>query len=305
MLYEWEEYRRWQGMITPLYPSSWQALEVKIRDYYEELEKNSHEARYEGLYEDGELVRPSIVDINRQRITGEIGPDQWRSWREQIQSGLGEVGRALGESPAYKDVPKTFEERAAWMEHKGMPTPTMSPDQELLYYYYELEPKYKYNWDSGRMEMDFDTYYSQIDILLESLDETKRQVLLSRIQLDWTPFERLYWTVSREYLRPYRNVKEVVMSQYSDEEIRQIRRYEVARGKEREQLKEVIGPDGQKLIAGFNARVREARQRLRYIDPQLDAWSYFWGNTDTLLTTEAELIYRQLEDEYLTEDMIQ
>jgi len=305
LLYEFESYRRWQGITTPLYPSSWQALEIKIRDYYETLEKNFNQARREGIYEDGELVRPSIVDLNRQLVSGEIGPDQWRAMRSDIQSKLAEVARVLGETPAYKDVPKTLEEREAWLREKGIPLPTYGPDQELLWYYYELEPEYKYNWDSQRMELDFDTYYSKIDILLDSLNEAQRQRLIDRIQLDWTPMERLYWSVSREYFRPYRNVRSVVLNQYTDEQRQQIRRFEVARGAEREELKQLIGPDGKKLISGFNERVREARQRLRYLDPDLDAWSYFFGNTDTFITGAAKEKYEQLKKRYLTEDMIE
>ena len=305
LLYEFESYRRWQGITTPLYPSSWQALEIKIRDYYEALEKNSTQARREGVYEDGELVRPSIVDLNRQLVSGEIGPDQWRAMRSDIQSKLGEVARVLGETPAYKDVPKTLEEREAWLREKGIPLPTYGPDQELLWYYYELEPEYKYNWDSQRMELDFDTYYAKVDILLESLDESHRQRLLDRIQFDWTPMERLYWSASREYFRPYRNIRTIVLNQYTDEQRQQIRRFEVARGAEREELKQLIGPDGKKLISGFNERVREARQRLRYIDSDLDAWSYFFGNTDSFITKTAEDKYNQLKERYLTEDMVE
>ncbi len=305
LLFEFEAYRRWQGITTPLYPSSWQMMEIKTKDYYETLEKNSHEARYEGVYEDGELVRPSIVDINEQLVNGVIGPDQWRSMREKIVSSLGEVGRALGDTPAYKDVPKTLEEREAWMAEKGVPLPTYGADQELLWYYYELEPEYTYNWESDRMELDFDTYYAKIDILLESLDEAHRQRLLDRIQLDWTPMERLYWTISREYFRPYRNIRNIVLEQYTDEQKRQIRRYEVARGAEREQLKQIQGPDGQKLIAGFNAKVREARQRLRYIDPELDAWSYFFGSTDSFITKEAQDRYKELVSERMNLAIVQ
>ncbi len=307
LLYESEAYRRWQGVATPLYPAGWQALEIKIKDYYDTLEKNSHDARYVGVYDSdtGELVRPSMAEVNRQFVEGTIGPDQWKSMRSEIQSSLAESARALAESPAYKGVPKTLEERTAWLAEKGVPAPTLGPSQELLDYYYELEPEMKYNWDSDRMELDFDTYYAQVDILLDSLDEAHRQRLLDRIQLDWTPMEKLYWTVSREYFRAYRNIRTIVMAQYSDEEKKQIRRFEVARGSEREALQDIEGPEGDKLISGFNSKVREARQRLRYVDPTLDAWSYFFGNTDSFLTDDAKAQYSELVKQYMTSEMVQ
>lgn len=305
MLYGYEAFRRAQGVITPLYPASWQDIEVKTKDYWEELSNNYHEARYEGVYdEEGELLQPSIVDLNQQRVDGVIGPDQWKAGLSNILGGLGAVADKLGQSPAYKDVPKTLEERVAWLEEKGIPLPTYGPDQELLWYYYEIEPELTYNWESDRMELDFDTYYAKIDALLVSLDESQRQRLLDTVHYDWTPLEILYWTISREYFRSYRNTRNVVLRQYTDEQIQAIRRFEVARGAERDELRNIPGPDGRKLISGFQARVRDARRRLRYIDPELDAWSYFWGNTDSFITSNSKQIYEGLTEQYLTQEMV-
>jgi len=304
LLYEFETYRRWQGVTTPLYPAGWQALDIKTADYYQAVEKIYEDARYTGTYKDGELVRPSMVEINQQLVDGIIGPDQWKAARSDIQGSLAEAVRILGESPAYKDVPKTFEERAKLLEERGIVTPTQTPDQELLYYYYELEPKLTYNWESDRMELDFDTYYAYVDILLESLDTAHRERFLQRVQSEWTPMEKLYWQTSREYLKPYRNLRNVVLNEYTPEQVKLIRRYEVARGAEREELQEVLGPDGEKLISGFSRRVREARQRLRILDPELDAWLNFWGNTDTVMSKEGAEIYENLRKQYLTEQMV-
>lgn len=304
LLYEWETYRRWQGVTTPLYPSSWQLLDVKIRDYYEELEKVYTEARTVGVYEDDKLIRPSMVEMNRQFVEGEIGPDQWMGFRSDLVGSLAEAVRVLGESPAYKDVPKTFEERAKMLEERNIPTPTQTPDQELLYYYYELRPEYKWNWESQRMERDFDTYYAYIDILLESLDAPHRERLLQRIQADWTPMEKLYWQISRDFMRPYRNLRDIVLREYDPEQVQQIRRFEVASAAEREQLREIIGLEGEKLISGYQRRLREARMRFRILDPTTDAWLNFFGTTTKLLSTESGQIYEELRKRYLTKDMI-
>ncbi|KKK77650.1 hypothetical protein LCGC14_2851450, partial [marine sediment metagenome] len=258
LLYEFENYRKWQGIVTPLIPSGQQMMEVKIADYYDTIEKKYNEARRVGVYEDGELVRPSIVELNRQLVDGEIGPDQWKAARSDVVGGLSEAVRVLHDSPAYKGVPVTYEERAVYLAEKGIAIAALRPDQELLYYYYELQPEYKWSWESQRMERDFDTYYAHIDILLESLDATHRQRLLDRIQTDWTPMEKLYWQASREYMRPYRNLRSIVLAEYDPEQIQLIRRYEVASVTEREELQEVLGPDGEKLISGFNRRLREA-----------------------------------------------
>ncbi len=305
LLYDSESYRKWQGVSASLMPASWQAMDARIKDYWDILGKNSTDARRNGVYENGILVQPSIVDINRQWVEGEIGPDQWKSQRDAIQSRLSAGVDALANSSAYKDVPKTLDERVAWLTSRGIATPTYSPDQELLWYYYQLKPEVAYNPESGRNELDYDTYYAKVDALLGSMDTTYRQRLLDRIQLDWTPLEKLYWQVSREYLRSYRAIRDIVLNEYTDEQKQLIRRYEVARGAERETLQSAVGPDGSPLIAGFSAKVTEARKKLRLADPDLDAWSYFFGNTDSLLTSTAKVKYDEFTKKYLTEDMVQ
>ncbi len=154
------------------------------------------------------------------------------------------------------------------------------------------------------MERDFDTYYAYIDILLESLDAPHRERLLQRIQLDWTPMEKLYWQVSREFMRPYRNLRGIVLAEYSPEEIQQIRRFEVAPVAEREQLRD-IGPEGDKLISGYQKKLREARLRLRVLDPTMDAWLNFFGTTTSLLSVESNQIYDEFRKKYLVKSMIQ
>jgi len=245
-----------------------------------------------------------MIEINRQFVEGTIGPDQWRAFRSSMQEGLSAAVDALGNSPAYKDVPKTFEERASLLEERGIVTPTQTPDQELLYYYYELKPELKYNWESDRMELDYDTYYAYIDALLESLNPAQKERFMERIQNDWTPMEILYWNFSRTYARPYRNLRSIVLNEYSDEEKQIIRRFEVARGEEHEALLEITGSDGQKLISGFQSKLRDARLRLRMLDSELDAWLYFFGTTDKLLTTRSEETYNNLAKQYMTPAMI-
>jgi hypothetical protein len=303
LLYSMDSFRRWQGVTTSLYPSSWQALDVKIRDYYETLDSIYTDARNNGIWENGVQLKPSMVEVNNQLISGTIGPDQWKSQRDNIYEGLAEASRALGNSPAYKDVPKTLDERESMLTERNTPLPTYGPDQELLWYYYELQPEYTYDWESARMVYDYDTYYAKIDALLSSLTEPHRARLLQRIQADWTPLEQLYWQVSRDYLRAYRNVKGIVLNQYSDEERQILKRYEVARGDEREQLGSILSSSGNTLVSEFTSSVSSARQRLRILDPELDAWLYFWGTTDKFNSIAAEEKYNELKSKYLTPSM--
>ncbi len=304
IIYEQEAYKRWQGVTTPLYPSTWQQEDVAVKDYYEKVEQLYDDARHTGIFdEQGNLVQPAITELTRQWVSGEIGPDQWVSGRGEVLDHASAASLEIGKRD-YPDVPKTLEQREARYKERGYPLMTYTPDQEMLYLYYELKPEYKWDWDRDRYAYDFDVYFAKIDALLESMQGEFRQRFEDRIQYDWTPMEKLYWQISREYLRPYRLIRNLVLEQYTPEQQELIRRYEVARGDERTEIRETPGPEGRLLVSHFTSTLREARQRYRMLDPTTDAWAYFFGSTDTLLSTQSKTTYKQLEKQYLTPMMI-
>lgn len=300
ILYEMESYKRWQGVTTALYPSTWQAQDIRRSEYYETVDNIFDDSRRKGVFDsEGNLIQPSLQEVTRQWVAGEIGPDQWVSMRGEILDGASDATNEVG-NRLYPDVPKTLEEMEEFYKSRGTLPPIKSPDQEIMYIYYQLKPEYRWNWDKERFEYDFDTYYALIDAMISTLKGEFKQRFLDRIQYDWLPMERLYWEISREYLRPYRLVRNAVLEGYPPELQKLIMRFEVARGQERQAIMDVVGPDGRKLISGFNSQLREARQRLRMIDPELDAWCYFFGVTDTLLSAEATEIYDRFKKEHLT-----
>ncbi|KKM04894.1 hypothetical protein LCGC14_1759620 [marine sediment metagenome] len=305
VLYELDMYKAWAGVTTPLYPSSWQEEDRAVMNYYRDVEAMYDDARVSGLTdEQGNLVSPSVQTLNAQMVSREIGPEQWVSMRGDLISKISTAASEIGKR-IYPDVPKTIEEREVRYAERNIPAPTFTPDQELLYKYYELKPEYKWDWEAGRFTFDFDTYYAMIDVIISGLKGPWREQFVERIQYEWTPMERLYWDTSREYLRPYRLVRNAVMMDYDDEQKRVIRRYEVAHGTERKELLEVIDPrTGNKLISQFNADLRGKRKNLRMVSPTLDAWLNFWGKTDKLLTPEAESIYTKLQKDFMTPEMI-
>jgi hypothetical protein len=99
--------------------------------------------------------------------------------------------------------------------------------------------------------------------------------------------------------------RNLVLEQYSPEQRQQITRFEVARGQEREDLKQLPGPEGNKLISGFESKVREVRLRMRFLDPELDAWAYFFGLTDTFVTKKSETTYNDYTDRFLNLSMME
>jgi len=46
------------------------------------------------------------------------------------------------------------------------------------------------------------------------------------------------------------------------------------------------------LISSFRSDVSDARVAMRYANPYLDAWLYFWNRVNSFQTTEAEEAYK-------------
>lgn len=303
LLYSWEAYRRYQGVTTPLYPSSMQNMEIQITEYYEALQKAYDDARFYGVWEGGKQTAPSITDINQQLVDGDITPSQWRTLRGDIQAGLASYAKYLHQYN-YPDVPITFEERQARYAELGIVLPAATPDQELMWMYFETQPEWGVDPDTGVTGYNFDKYYAYIDILLQSLTPEYRERFLARVQKNWTPMEKLYWEFSKEYAAPYRNLGNIVLREFDSDSQDIIRQYRHSSGPERQELRNAVDSQGNKVIAAYESLLQEAHTKLRVLSPETDAWLNFFGYVTTFKTKEAERIYKDLESKYLTQTMV-
>src|SRR4030042_3846288 len=132
---------------------------------------------------------------------------------------------------------------------------------------------------------------------MDAMPDAVRSRFLDYTQRDWTPTQKVYWQVSRDFMRPYRNLRDTLIEQYTPEEQKIIHQYTHAEGAELEALK-AIEVDGQHLIAGFESKLRLVHENYRDISPETDAWLYFWGKTSTLRSKEAEVIYADMMRQY-------
>ena len=99
-------------------------------------------------------------------------------------------------------------------------------------------------------------------------------------------------------MQPYRNLREAVIDQYTEEQQTILRRYPRAEGVELDRLKATLGEAGQRLISDFEGKLRVARENLRHMSPELDAWLAFWGRTTAFKTSQAKNRYIQLMLQY-------
>jgi hypothetical protein len=304
IMYEIEQYERWSGIISPLMPSTWQEEDRRIREYWEAVENINDKARETGfLDEQGRVEIPPVTELNSLLVAGAISPEQWISMRGEA---LGRASAAISElkQEVYPDVPVTIEEREARFAERGIPAPTYHPGQEMLWLYYEQAPRWSWNWEAERYEWDFNSYYGAIDVIMKSLPEPYKQRFIDTIMFNWTPMEQLYWTINRDFLRPYRLARELIMKTLTPEERAIIKRYEVAKGVERTALMQELHSSGDKLVSWYSSQLRDVHETMRKLDPELDAWLMFWGVVDKNLTVESGEIYLELRSRFLTPEMV-
>ena len=300
-----EGYDRFRGIMTPLIPSGWQITDVRRAEYYDLIDKLFEQSRTSGLYDDqGRKTDKGVYELNTALVNGEISPSQWRSRVGDLKSKVSTVATQIG-ATEYSDVPKTFEELEELYRSRGEVVPPRSASQELLYEYYQMKPELRWDWESDTEEFDFDGYYARVDTLLDSLDEPFRSKFITRLQAEWSPAEILYWNASRDYLRAYRQVRNLVLQQYTPDQREAIRNYEVERSPaERERLRAVPDGKGGTIIATFRSDVKKIRENLRMAAPMLDAWLYFWDYVDSFKTSEAEMHWNTLLKNHMNQALI-
>ena len=302
---ELEALKLWAGATIPLQPSSLQAQQIRINQFWDEYER-IRDKQKTGFYDrEGELIQLGQEQLDdalmkwRRGEPGGIGPDQWVRMRGELQAYTRAQFETLSNSEKFKDVPVTLEERVKYMQEQRSIQPTFHPAQELLWLYYELQPELVFDEDTGQMVYDFDTYFSMVDWLIDAVPEPHRDRFIQMIQKDWTPLVTLRWEDSRRLLRPYRNVRIVELSQYDEEEQAIIKRYSSASATERQAMRNVLTDSGQKLISKYEADLTRVRRNLRLIYPHSNAVLSFWNPAIALLTPEAGVIYEELMEDRL------
>ena len=288
-----------QQNTAPLLPSLLGDIQAKTIEYYNEIEDIFANARTMGFFDTNDLTG---VDYQSKRPI-DIIEQEWRQGiitsaeaTREIQDVLSfavDSAKAVANIERFGGVPKTrFEREQFFMEH-NIPMPTWNAGQEILWEYYALEPKLKFNPDTGRTERDFDTYFATIDMMMELIGPEFGADLVSRIQADWANVQVLRWNDSREYLRPYKNVRSIVQRRMSDEDQLVIERFLRSEAAERQDIRAELRPDGRSPVAVWESEVSITRTNMRLINPDLDSVLLFWGETTGVLTQAAQDLYNQ------------
>jgi len=301
-----EGMQQWAGSSMPLQPLSYQYLQAKTDAAYRDMDKVRLQS-LDGFYDDkGELVTPGqnqIDEMLKKGLRGEeggISAAVWTSMRGDLKGKVANMIEGIKSSEKYRDVNFTMEERKeAMLKEQGIQV-TYHPAKEILNIYYDLKPEWRYDWDTGAYSWDFDTYYTLTDWLLDAVPDNYKDMIIKTIQNEMTDMEKLYWTTSRKYIRPYNATRAVGLRRYTSEEQSVIRDYErAATQTERQQLQEVLHAEsGDKLISHFSSELSTVRKNLRLVYPELNSWLSFWKPNMVLLTPSAQKKHDALVDQY-------
>lgn len=284
MLQELESYK-WLGTVTPLLPSR-QQLELRKLDL-----------DWDDVMQFAESGRDKRLQLQQQFLSGEVGP---RDYTERLQTSYTEqrsyIDKKMEENPNM-----TLEGRKEYYKKYGIPIPVQHPMRELLNLYFSIELNTEaIDPETGEIYTDWDSFFAQRaaieDAILPELKE-EWEAYLSR---NTTRMEEIRRDVSNTYFRKYYDVWEATLALYPENEQKLINEFlyleRTGQQLERQdEIKEIISAKtGNQLISSFRSEVSDNRAALRYTNPSLDAWLFFWGRVTSFKTPQAEAIYQQI-----------
>lgn len=283
-LREMEDISKWWGRTMPLKPTEMQNELAKRLLFWDTVTRHTDE------------LRVDEAETNRRFLAGEISPGQWRAELRRIGEDRGTFIDKLKESPHYKDIPVTLAEIIADYEERGETVPMFHPIREMINLYYEIEPEEYFDEETETWQTDWAKYYGLIYAVVNapSLTDEGKAELWSEITHNWTDLGHVRYTVYNQYIRPYQNRQYLALKLFDTEEQKLIEEwYRVARiNRERRlELEAVVRADGTGLISSFRKAKTTMGVNIRLLDPVLDAWLYFMGETTTFKSGE-ELYYK-------------
>ena len=284
--------QRFAGGSLALLPSEIGRSQALVNEFWATVEDSNNEAR---------LV---LLDVERDFLAGRRSYAQWEAAFVTYVEGTGSIIDSLKKTDQFEHVPVTQTERLKVAEETGIkifPHPLV--DLKTLYFDKELGEVY--DEETGQIVKDFDNLFLYRDVITQSLGDKDAQDFQEFRRQNDTPLTALRFEVNKQYFRPYKNLRDVILHQFEPSEQRLIREFlaqiRLLGGKERaEEIRGLEFAQGDTtLIAEYNGRVSKAKQNLRIVDPELDAWLNVFGEAFSFQTAEArsraEEITRQLQ----------
>lgn len=282
------EFFKYSGSINPVLPGRQQEILNRI------------ETDWFAVTQYSESMQAEIIDLQEDFLVGSgrgrLGPDSFLARVRELQRARGEfIDNKTKDNPLM-----LLENRTEYYQKYGQTMPVQSPYNELLSMFYAVELEDTVDEATGERVLDWNKFWANRDHITSAIpiaDKGKWDNFLAR---NTAPIIAVWQQVSQTYFKKYNGLWDEVLSTYSEEDQTLITEYlflERTQQKldRQEEIKAIIREeDGLQLISGFRTAVSDERKALRFANPQLDAWLFYWGKTSTFVSHEGEGVFKEL-----------
>ncbi len=194
----------------------------------------------------------------------------------------------------------SLENRADYYKEFGVPQPVLHPMKELLNLFYSIELNEIVDPETGEKVRDWENFWAQRQAVEDAIPDDLKQEWTDYLSRNTIRVEEIRREVYGNYFRTYNRVWEKILSLYPEEEQTLIEEYLSLerRGIELDRQAVIKATESSKtgklLISSFRTDVANAKKALRFANPSLDAWLFYWGRTSSFTSPTGEDVYRQL-----------
>ena len=302
------DYYNWVGNVRPLLPGAEQEVLNRVELGWDSVE------RYSDMSLDKKL------SLQRDFLRGSRGPDDYNgalldtydSQRQYILAQMEEQltiplpsGLTEKEREDFIEAHSlmTLEGRKEYYKNTGKPQPVLHPMRELLNLYYSIELEEITEPETGEKVRDWDTFWALRQSLEDAIPDEYKQEWDDFLSRNSTRMEEVRRDVYATYFSPYNKIWDKILSTYPENEQALITEYlslerrgiNLAR---QQAIKDsVSAKTSRKLISSFRSETSDAKKALRYYNPNLDAWLFYWGRTTSFASPTGEDVYRRISAE--------
>ena len=282
------EFFKYSGSINPVLPGRQQEILNRIELDWADVMAYSDSMNAEIV----ELQEDFLIGSGR----GRLGPDAFLARVRELQR----ARSAFIDKKTESNPLMLLENRTDYYEKYGQTMPVQSPYNELLDMFFSVELEDTVDPNTGERILDWDKFWSNRDFITDAIPEADKGQWDTFLARNTAPIMAVWQNVSRTYFRKYDGLWDEVLSTYNEEEQTLIEEYlflERTQQKldRQQEIKTTLSEkDGSALISGFRSSVSAERKALRFANPQLDAWLFYWGRTSTFISHTGEEVFTEL-----------
>lgn len=278
------DYYRWVGNIRPLLPGKQQEILNQIELGWNAVDKYS------------QTVQTGKLQLQADLLTGVRGPDDYNvALLELYDDQRKFIDNKIEEIPLM-----ALENRAEYYKTYKVPQPVLHPMRELLNLFFSIELTEVVDPETGEIVRDWDNFWAQRQAIEDAIPEDLKPEWEDFLGRNSTRMEETRREVYHNYFRTYNKVWEKILTTYPEDEQEMIEEYLYLErtGSDLDRQAVIKATPSQKtgnmLISSFRTEVSGAKKALRYHNPTLDAWLYYWGKTSTFTSPTGEEVYYEL-----------